>query len=117
MSGKMIENSDRGITLNKSLAWTISVTFLAGAFWVGVQVTNATNGIETLGVSLKDMRSDATMRQEVERQRSIEVDARLRALETTRAADANEISALRRDLTDFRSELREAVSVLRSLGQ
>lgn len=115
MNNRIIENSDRGITLNKSLAWTIAITFLAGAFWVGVQVTNASNGIHSLSESIQDLRAEATIRQEADRKQRIEVDLRLRSLETTRAADASEITALRRDLTDFRTELRETISVLRNM--
>lgn len=44
----MIENSERGITLNKNLAWTILVAVLGGGIWVGVQVTSASEGITTL---------------------------------------------------------------------
>ena len=34
----MIENSDRGITLAKPLAWTILVSLVAGGLWVGSQI-------------------------------------------------------------------------------
>lgn len=44
----MIENSDRGITLNKGLAWTIFSAVLVGGIWIGVQVTTAKNGINIL---------------------------------------------------------------------
>lgn len=44
----MIENSERGVTLNKSLAWSVLVGVLGGGIWIGVQVTDAKTGIETL---------------------------------------------------------------------
>ena len=34
-----IENSDRGITLNRSLAWTMLIAILSGAFWAGQTIT------------------------------------------------------------------------------
>lgn len=43
-----IENSDRGITINKSLAWTMASALVAGGIWVGVQITEAQYGINTL---------------------------------------------------------------------
>lgn len=44
----MIENSERGITLNKSLAWAIVVALVTGGMWVGTQITSAQKGITTL---------------------------------------------------------------------
>lgn len=34
----MIENSDRGITVAKPLAWTILVALICGGLWTGLQV-------------------------------------------------------------------------------
>lgn len=34
----MIENSERGITLAKPLAWTILTALIVGGFWIGLQV-------------------------------------------------------------------------------
>lgn len=33
-----IENSERGITLAKPLAWSILVSLIAGVLWIGLQV-------------------------------------------------------------------------------
>lgn len=48
MNRPMIENSDRGITINKSLAWTMLVAIVAGGFWVGTVVTSTQHGIAVL---------------------------------------------------------------------
>ena len=48
MNLPMIENSDRGITLNKSLAWAILTGVMAGGIWVGIQVNSARDGIDNL---------------------------------------------------------------------
>lgn len=48
MTRPMIENSDRGITVNKSLAWTMLVAIVAAGFWVGTVVTSAQHGIAVL---------------------------------------------------------------------
>lgn len=55
---KFIENSDRGITLNKSLAWTVAVGLLTGGGWVGIQVTTATNGMQTLAARQVEDRAE-----------------------------------------------------------
>lgn len=43
-----IENSDRGITLNKSLAWTVASVLVGAGLWVGVQVATLTEGVQGL---------------------------------------------------------------------
>ena len=42
-----IENSDRGITLSKSLAWTVLVFVAGGGFWVGVALSDLTSQSKT----------------------------------------------------------------------
>jgi hypothetical protein len=44
-----------------------------------------------------------------------EYETRLRSLEAGRAADATEIAALRRDMADLRTDLREAIALLRQI--
>jgi uncharacterized protein YlxW (UPF0749 family) len=54
----MIENSERGVTLNKSLAWTILVTLIGGGIWIGTQVTDAKNGVDMLQARQAEDRQD-----------------------------------------------------------
>jgi len=54
----MIENSERGVTLSKSLAWTILVTVIGGGIWIGAQVTDANNGVDTLQARQAEDRQD-----------------------------------------------------------
>jgi hypothetical protein len=58
MNQKMIENSERGITLNKNLAWGILVTIAGGGFWVGVEVTQLSSGVAVLGDRQVEDRAD-----------------------------------------------------------
>lgn len=81
---QMIENSDRGITLNKSLAWTILTAVLAGGIWVGVQVTSAREGIEILSQRQTEDRTDIKSNAQAIsdlRSSSARVDQRLTAIE------------------------------------
>lgn len=49
MTGKpMIENSDRGITLNKSLAWTLAAALGTGGMWVGTTVAELRSEVRSL---------------------------------------------------------------------
>lgn len=53
----MIENSDRGITLNKTLAWTLAVALMSGGMWVGTTVASLERelaSIRDLAQQLKD---------------------------------------------------------------
>lgn len=48
MTKQMIENSDRGITLNKTLAWGIASSLVVGGLWVGVELTTLSGNIKNL---------------------------------------------------------------------
>lgn len=99
MNKPMIENSDRGITLNKSLAWTIATALLAGGIWVGVQVTSAKQGISTLADRQAEDRAEirANSQQIVNmRSQNARVDQRLTGIEQSAArTEANVQEILR----------------------
>lgn len=69
-----IENSERGITLNKSLAWTILVALLGGGFWVGSSVTSLQ--------SITDENKDKISKQTDE---ITSINTRLRSIENQQA--------------------------------
>ncbi len=54
----MIEQSERGITLNKTLAWTILVALIGGGIWIGKTVSEAQTGVENLGQRQVEDRAD-----------------------------------------------------------
>lgn len=97
----MIENSDRGITLNKGLAWTILATVLSGGIWIGTQVTDAQKGIVTLtnrqsedreairmnSLSINDLRSS-----------NARIDERLIGIESTAQRTETSVSEILRYL-------------------
>lgn len=85
MNKPMIEQSERGITLNKSLAWSIFVAVIGGGFWIGVIVTDTQNGLKTLGNRQSEDRSEiAVNRNAISRLRSsnARVDQRLLNIES-----------------------------------
>jgi len=105
----MIENSDRGITVNKALAWTIVSGLLAGGFFMGSELAS------TKAILTEMKLSSEASRLEIKRVTD-GIDTRLRAVETSRASDATEIIALRRDIGDFRREVRELTALLERLN-
>lgn len=48
MNKPMIENSDRGITINKSLAWTMVVGLLGAGLWLGAQMGELQSSLNAL---------------------------------------------------------------------
>lgn len=108
MNNPRINNDDRGITLNKSLAWTMVVGLVAAGLWLGTETASTRGMVENLSLQQSERHAETLAQRR-------ETDVRLRALETSRATQDSELTALRRDLTDFRSELREAVQLLRRI--
>lgn len=84
MTTQMIENSDRGLTLDKRLAWGILVTIAGGGFWVGVQVTELASGVQTLGNRQSEDRAsiaDNTRAIQTLRSSNARIDQRLTNIE------------------------------------
>ncbi len=109
----MIENSDRGITLAKPLAWTILVGLVSAGIWVGTTSGSIRTELAALVDNVAEIQTGQSIREQRDREDRASIEARLRAVETSRAQDASEIGALRRDLGEFRNELKEATSLLR----
>lgn len=88
----MIEQSERGITLNKSLAWTILVALIGGGIWIGTVVTEARTGVQTANKSvealgarqIEDRKAIAINRRDISELRSsnARIDQRLLNIET-----------------------------------
>ena len=105
----MIENSDRGITRNKALAWTMLVGLLSGGVWVGSTLAELSGAIS----GLRD--SQSTYRAATE-DRIGRFDDRLRSVESGRAGDSAELAGLRRDLSDFRTDMKALAEKLDTLN-
>jgi hypothetical protein len=108
MTPPRITDEDRGLTINKSLAWTMLTGIFAGGLWLGVQLTETQSAIQAMQQDAKDRNAEEVVNRR-------EIDARLRTLEQSRVGDASEIAALRRDLNELRPELRELTSLIRGL--
>lgn len=86
----MIENSNRGITMNKSLAWTVACGLVGAGLWVGIQV--ATLRGETAGLSrtINALRTDLTASEA----RQVTLTARVRTNETALARQDERLSLI-----------------------
>ena len=93
-----IENADRGITLSKSLAWTILAGLITGGMWLGGEIASARRSID-------DLKSDLAQFEI----RQTELADRMRKVERQEAADLERMTAITTLLTriDQRLETME----------
>jgi hypothetical protein len=108
MNGPRITNEERGFTANKPAFFlgvvTICLTIAGGFLGTWSRFTE-------LSVTVHDLKS-AQERQAQDRR---DTDVRLRALESNREGAAAEIVALRRDLSEVKSEQRLLATEMRQL--
>lgn len=102
----MIENSERGITITKGLAWTIVCGLVGAGIWLGIQTTTATSGIENL--------QDGADRMEKKLEN---LEARVRNLEMGSSERKAAFSHVTSELNEVQSEVRENNRLLRQLLQ
>lgn len=116
MTSPKIENSDRGITLNKSLAWTIAAALIGGGIWVGIEVNAARSGIEVLTQRQTEDRIAFRRRQDEDREQirantgqiatmlsqNARADARLEAIENSQRRIEETLAAIERHLRTLR---------------
>jgi len=86
----MIENSDRGITLNKSLAWTVACGLVGAGLWVGVQVATLRGETQVLSQTINGLRVDLTASET----RQTALTVRVRATETSLARQDERLSLI-----------------------
>lgn len=106
-----IENSDRGITLNKSLAWTLASALALGGMWVGTNVTKLAASTDALALALT--RAEATASSD--RAAAIAVEARVRALENLTTRQDARFDALNKSLDELKDAQRETNTLLRKM--
>ena len=86
----MIENSDRGITLNKSLAWTVACGLVGAGLWVGLQVATLRGETTALSQTINGLRVDLTASEA----RQAALTSRVRANETALARQDERLSLI-----------------------
>jgi len=113
MNKPMIENTDRGITLNKTLAWTMLVALVSLVWFGGTTVASLKASTDNLAASITEARQTAT----TDRQAAVRIEARVRALETNASRTGAEFEALRQSLNEVKSAQRETNDLLRRMLQ
>lgn len=110
---RLIENSDRGITLNKQLAWTMLVALIGAVWWGGSTVTGLQSSTNNLVLAVGETRALIA----AERQAATALEARIRSLETTSTRQDARFDALSRSLDEMKASLRETNSMLRQIAK
>jgi predicted nucleic acid-binding Zn-ribbon protein len=111
MNGPRINNDERGLTVNKVGAIIGLILGCLSILGSAVLVSNAFRDVQNDVKSLNAQLQAQVAEQALVRR---EVDQRVRALEQSRAESAGELVSLRRDLTEFRVEVR---SDLQGIGE
>ncbi len=81
MNMPRIENSDRGITLNKTLAWSMAVSLAIFLFWAGRTVQGMDSSVATLAVAVAEQDAEQA---DARHERGI-LNERLKVLEIDKA--------------------------------
>ena len=111
----VIENSDRGITLNKTLAWTVLVGLLGAGVLVGTQTATLTSGIVALQGDL-DAAIQTQATEVGKRERLADrITDRVRALEIRGSARDTAFSNLSTKMQEVTRQLQENNRLLREL--
>lgn len=109
----MIDNTDRGITVNKALAWTMLVSVTGLIWWGGGTLASLQGAAERLTAALMETREMIV----AERASSAQLEARVRALENSAARQDVRFDALSASIDELKQQARESNDLLRELAQ
>lgn len=102
----MIENSDRGITLAKPLAWTMLVSVVGAVWYGGSTVASLSQSTQSVITALAAVQST-----------SVSVEARVRALENNASRQDARFDALKDALDEVKTVQAETNTLLRQIMQ
>ena len=109
----MIDNTDRGITVNRALAWTMLVSVTGLIWWGGGTLASLQGAAERLTAALMETREMIV----AERASSAQLEARVRALENSAARQDVRFDALSASINELKQQARESNDLLRELAQ
>jgi hypothetical protein len=109
----MIENSERGITINKALAWTMLVSVTGLIWWGGGTLASLQRAADRLTSALTETREMIM----AERASSAQLEARVRLLENSAARQDTRFDALSVSINELKQQARETNTLLRELAQ
>ena len=109
----MIEQNERGITLNKALAWTMLVSVTGLIWWGGGTLASLQSAADRLTSALTETREMIM----AERASSAQLEARVRVLENSATRQDVRFDALSLSINELKQQARETNALLRELAQ
>ena len=100
----VIEHSDRGITLNKGLAWTVGTGLIGAGVYVGLTIASLTVALDNQNSQISEARSSRA-----------HIELRVRTLENSAAGSEVQFRNLSNALEEVKEAQRETNSLLRQL--
>ncbi|MCF7725792.1 hypothetical protein [Sulfitobacter sp. M22] len=100
----IIENSDRGITLNKGLAWTVGTGLIGAGLYVGLTIASLTTAVDNQNEQISEARQSRNG-----------IELRVRVLENTAAGTEVQFRNLSSGLEEVKAAQRETNTLLRQL--
>lgn len=92
----MIENSDRGLTINKQLGWTILASLVGLVWWGGTTLTELQTSTTALTAALEKDRTTAA-----------QMEVRVRTLETQAGRTDEKLANILSAVTRIERQLEE----------
>ena len=109
----MTETSDRGITINKALAWTMLVSVIGLIWWGGGTLASLQSAADRLTSALTETREMIV----AERASSAQLETRVRVLENSATRQDVRFDALSLSINELKQQARETNVLLRELAQ
>ena len=109
----MFEQNERGITINKALAWTMLVSVTGMIWWGGGTLASLQGAADRLTSALTETREMIM----AERASSAQLEARVRTLENSATRQDVRFDALSLAINELKQQARETNALLRELAQ
>ena len=109
----MIENNERGITINKALAWSMLVSVAGLIWWGGGTLASLQGAADRLTSALTETREMIV----AESASSAQLEARVRVLQNSATRQDVRFDALSLSINELKLQAREANTLLRELAQ
>ena len=113
MAENMTETTERGISINKALAWTMLVSVTGLIWWGGGTLASMQGAADRLTSALTETREMIV----AERANSAQLEARVRALENSATRQDTRFDALALSIIELKQKARETNTLLRELAQ
>ena len=113
MAKTMFEQNERGITINKALAWTMLASVTGVIWWGGGTLASLRSAADRLTSALTETREMIM----AERASSAQLEARVRVLENSAARQDVRFDALSLSINELKQQARETNTLLRELAQ